>query len=101
MASLKVKGHDDLTVSDFCKKERYTSFNYYRQGYLYYEIECWVKKDGFDSQLRTFMFPVEAADLGGASVDSSEKVTTMMRYIRKAIEDGTMVQTWPKPTKIL
>lgn len=98
---LKIEGHDDLRVSDFCKKGYNTFFLYYRQGYLYFEAEAWVKKDGLDSQLRTFMFPVEVADLGTATVNSEEKAITMMRYIRKAIEDSTMIQTYPRPTKML
>jgi hypothetical protein len=99
--TLKVEGHDDLKVSDFCKKGYWASFVYYRQGYMYFEVESWVKKNGFDSQLRRFMFPVEVADLGTATVNNIEKAITMMRYIRKALEDGTMIQVWPVPTKML
>jgi hypothetical protein len=92
----------ELTVSQFCQKDRYCVFSHYRQGYLYYEVEAWVElEENTNQQLQTFVFPVEVADLGGATVNKIEKSVTMMRYVRKAIEDGTMARIWPKPEKVL
>lgn len=39
---------------------------------------------GFD-----YIFPVPVADIGDATVQTTDKVIVFMRYIRKALEDGT------------
>jgi hypothetical protein len=92
---------NEIKVTTFCKKGYSARFSHYRQGYLYYEVNGWVQisADEFDIQLQKFVFPVEIADLGGATVSSIEKSVTLMRYIRKAIEDGTMVRIWPRIRK--
>jgi len=38
------------------------------------------------------MFPVPLDDIGDASLNAEMKAITLMRYIRKAIEDGSYVQ---------
>lgn len=40
-----------------------------------------------------YSFPVSLVDLGGASIFDSMKAITLMRYIRKALEDGTFVRS--------
>lgn len=94
----------ELKVKYFCKKDKWAEFSFYRQGYLYYEIDAWIPKSDevyWNGQIQTFAFPVEIQDLDGATVNRLEKSVTMMRFIRKAIEDGTMVRTYPVPDKLL
>ena len=58
-------------------------FAFYRQGILYYEVPV----DGID-----YRFPVPTEDLQGATVMVEEKAITLMRYVRKALADGTFVK---------
>lgn len=67
------------------------TFSFYRQGYLYYTVRTRILK-GEIIHYTDYIFPVEVADLQTATVSREEKPITMMRYIRKAIEDGTFVR---------
>jgi len=40
-----------------------------------------------------FMFPVSLEDIGGASLFAEMKAITLMRYIRKALDDKTFVKS--------
>jgi hypothetical protein len=57
----------------------------YRQGYMYYRVR--VPGENLD---RTF--PVPVSDIGTATLPATEKALEFMRYIRKAIEEGTFVK---------
>ncbi len=58
-------------------------FSFYRAGYAFYE----VKVDGVK-----YKFPVSLEDLGTATLLAEHKAITLMRYIRKALEDKTFVR---------
>lgn len=47
------------------------TFDFYRNGVLYYRTQAGD------------VFPVPASDLGGASVNATEKGMLLMRYMRK------------------
>lgn len=64
-------------------KNNTAKFSFFRAGILYYVIDV----DGI-----TYSFAVPADDLGGASVMAEHKAITLMRYIRKALEDETFVR---------
>lgn len=66
-----------MKVGEIVKNERKAVFSFYRQGYMYYNVEM---EDG------TYSFPIPVDDLAGATVSNTEKAITLMRYIRKAIE---------------
>jgi len=72
-----------MKITDYVYKGNTAEFSHFRAGYLYYTVS---PKEG---PLRLFPVPVE--DLAGATVTRVEKAMTMMRYIRKAIEDGTLI----------
>ena len=61
-------------------------FSYFRHGVLYYDIDVYE-----DEGRKVYRFPVPAESLDGATVRKTEKGLTLMRWIRKAIEDGTFV----------
>lgn len=70
-----VKNRDNMAV-----------LNYMEDGIAYYSI-----KHGEDG---VYMFPVNmfnSEDVGTADFDAYIKALTMMRYVRKAIADGTLV----------
>lgn len=64
-------------------KDNFATFSHYRQDVLYFHI----KVDG-----KTYSFPVPTDDLGDATVNIEEKAIMLMRYIRKALADGTFVE---------
>jgi hypothetical protein len=73
-----------MKVSDFVAQNKGCKFKYFRQGYLYYTVMAYTGE--------YFTFPIPINDLGEASVNDVEKSIMLMRYIRKAIEDKTMVK---------
>jgi hypothetical protein len=64
-------------------KGRNVHFLKYRKGNLYYFIDL-------DEGMYSFPVPIE--DCGDATFKCSDKAITFMRYIRKALEDGTFVK---------
>ena len=42
--------------------------------------------------INMYQFQVPIDDLGNATVNHMEKALTLMRYIRKGLEDGTMIK---------
>lgn len=62
-------------------------FSFYRNGMLYYEII----KDG----VATHIFPVnieDKNDIGSATFCSDHKAITLMRYLRKSIENESIAR---------
>jgi hypothetical protein len=64
-------------------KNNIARFSFYRSGNIFYTIEV----DG-----QTYQFPVSLEDIGGATLTAEFKAITLMRYIRKALVDGTFVK---------
>ena len=64
-------------------KNNVARFSFYRAGYAFYEVEV----DG-----TRYKFPVSLEDLGTATLLAEHKAITLMRYIRKALEDKTFVK---------
>jgi hypothetical protein len=64
-------------------KNRTARFSFYRAGHMYYEVVV----DG-----QAYRFPVSLEDLGTATLLVEHKAITLMRYIRKALEDHTFVK---------
>lgn len=76
----------ELKVTDFVKNPPAPAFFVrYRAGFLYYSVK-------HTTTLQDYEFPVEASDLQQATCECLEKPITLMRYIRKAIEEGTLVK---------
>ena len=70
-----------MTIKQIVKDNKAT-FSFYRQNVAYYNVTV----DGV-----VYVFPVPVDDLGGATLNAEEKAITLMRYIRKALADGTFV----------
>jgi hypothetical protein len=64
-------------------KGRMARFSFYRVGNAFYEVDV----DG-----TRYKFPVSLEDLGTATLLAEHKAITLMRYIRKALEDKTFVK---------
>jgi hypothetical protein len=79
-----------MNIKDIVKGNQ-VRFLRYRQGVMYY---C-VAVPGVPNE---FMFPVPLADAGDATLEAQEKAILFMRYIRKAIEEGTFVPVFKDRT---
>jgi hypothetical protein len=69
-------------------KNNKAKFSFYRSGMLYYDI---INNDG----KVLFVFPIDIfnkEDIGNATFSAEYKAITLMRYIRKAKENDTLIQ---------
>ena len=73
-----------MKITDFVYDGNYCQFEYYRKNVLYYSI---YRKDSNDK----YIFPVPMEDLGDATINNTEKSILLMRYIRIASKDTTLV----------
>jgi hypothetical protein len=79
-----------MNIKDIVK-DNHVTFLRYRQGVLYYCVSV-------PGVLHEHMFPVPVADVGDATLGAREKAIMFMRYIRKAIEEGTLVPVFKDRT---
>jgi hypothetical protein len=77
----------NLTLKEIVK-DNVVRFVEYRKGFLYYSVLTIGEEDMVDIHL----FPVPIEDCGDATFPAEEKAILFMRYIRKAIDDGTFVK---------
>lgn len=70
------------TVKEIVKNNTAT-FSFYRNGNMFYNVTVYGVK---------YCFPVSLEDIGNATLLDTFKAITLMRYIRKALEDGTFVK---------
>ncbi|OEK00419.1 hypothetical protein BFP97_02320 [Roseivirga sp. 4D4] len=63
-------------------KDNQVYFSHYWADHLYYHVSVKEIK---------YSFPVPLEDIGDATFLNEDKAIIMMRYIRKAIADGTFV----------
>jgi hypothetical protein len=64
-------------------KDNMAWFSFYRTGNMFYTVEV----DG-----QKYQFPVSLEDIGRATLTAEFKAITLMRFIRKALADGTFVR---------
>ena len=73
-----------MNIKDIVK-DNFCHFQKYRKGNLYYRVMIYGNGEVYE-------FPVPTEDCGDATFPSSDKAILFMRYIRKAIDDGTFVK---------
>lgn len=64
-------------------KDNEAHFSFYRNGNCFYRVNV---------EDQNYEFPVPIEDVGEASLFAKFKAITLMRYIRKALEEGTFVK---------
>ena len=69
-----MEGLDTRSIKDMIKDNQTVTFQFYRDGQLWYETEC-----GFE-------FPVPISEAGTATFLAQDRAILFMRYIRKHIE---------------
>jgi len=72
----------EFKIKDVVKDNK-THFSFYRGGNMFYTVTVHGTK---------WMFPVSLEDIAGASLFAEMKAITLMRYIRKALDDKTFVK---------
>jgi hypothetical protein len=72
----------EFKIKDIVKGNK-AHFSFYRSGNMSYAVTVHGTK---------WMFPVSLEDIAGASLFAEMKAITLMRYIRKALEDKTFVK---------
>ncbi|MFZ0278301.1 MAG: hypothetical protein WA254_22920 [Candidatus Sulfotelmatobacter sp.] len=72
----------EFKIKDIVKGNK-AYFSFYRTGNMFYTVTVQGTK---------WTFPVSLEDIAGASLFAQMKAITLMRYIRKALEDKTFVK---------
>lgn len=75
-----------MNIKDIIKNN-HVRFLRYRHGVMYYSVSVAGKPN-------EFMFPVPLSDVGSATLDAQDKAIIFMRFIRKAIDEGTFVPSF-------
>jgi ribosomal-protein-alanine N-acetyltransferase len=83
VADPQLLGGKGMDIKDIIRDNN-VRFLRFRQGYLYYAVT--VPGESTD-----YMFPVPVSDVGDATLHAQEKAILFMRYIRKAMEEGSFV----------
>jgi hypothetical protein len=74
----------EMEIKEIVRDGNVADFSLYRAGNAFYTVAV----DGV-----LYEFPVSLEDIAGASLFARMKAITLMRYIRKALDDGTFVRT--------
>lgn len=73
-----------MKVTDFVFTGAQVSFDYYRAEHFYYRAYHIATGE-------IYSFPVPLDDVGGTLLNL-DKAVTFMRWIRRAIQDGTLIK---------
>lgn len=66
-------------------RENMVEFSFFRSGHFFYEVQDY--NTGVEYQ-----FPVPIEDIGSATLTARDKAITFMRWIRKAMQDKTLIK---------
>lgn len=84
-----------VSIKDLVKGDNTVKFDSYRQGFFYYNVGLKeyhnINSDVFVETAK-FQFPIPMDDIGTATLLREDKAITFMRWIRKAIDEGTLIQ---------
>lgn len=76
------------SIKDLVSKEHVVSFDSYRAGFFYYNVYNMNKTP----TVEVYQFTVPIEDVSGATMMATDKAITFMRWIRKAIQDNTLIK---------
>jgi len=76
----------ELVKNNFCY------FHSYRKSFFYYTLIIYTGTEGNDDTTDHYLFPIPVDDLGDATLLGTEKAIHLMRYIRKAIAENTLIK---------
>lgn len=75
-------------------KDNKVTFDSYRAGFFYYNIEMGhIKREGGSTASKIMgQFTVPLDDIGNATLLAEDKAITYMRWIRKAMDENTLIK---------
>jgi hypothetical protein len=74
-----------MSITDFVSKNNFAIFDSFRNGVFYYNIAHLKSSEKYQ-----FQIPIE--DISGATLNAYQKSVSMMRWIRKSLEDKTFIK---------
>lgn len=82
-----------MKLKDLVRNNNIVKFDSYRAGFFYYIVE-WTDLSPEESMgvPDKYLFPIPVEDIGNATLLSEDKAITFMRWIRKAIDDKTLIK---------
>lgn len=75
-----------MNIKNFITETNMAEFDSFRAGVFYYRIQS------MESPYNVYQFQVPIEDTGGATFNASQKSVSMMRWIRKSIENKTFIK---------
>lgn len=76
---------EELNVKNFVSGSNDAVFHKYRSGFLYYSVVNLPEDE-------LYVFPIPLEDTGNGTFSLTMGTVTLMRWIRKAIDDKTIVR---------
>jgi hypothetical protein len=70
----------------------YVEFASYRQGYFYYNVIVQCSDANNMSVPEKYQFQIPINDIGTATLKNKDKAITFMRWIRKSLEEKTLIK---------
>jgi hypothetical protein len=77
-------GRNAMDVKEIVRDNE-VRFERYRQGHMYYRVRV-------PAERADFVFPVPLSDIGDATLLATDKAIVFMRYIRRALDEGSFVR---------
>lgn len=74
-----------MEIKDYVTAGNFAIFDSFRAGVFYYSIPHKIT-------LKLYQFQIPVEDIGGATLKHKEKSVSMMRWIRKSIENKTFIK---------
>lgn len=78
----------EVNIKDLVKSPNMVNFNRFRAGIFYYRV--YNPNETPNGETYEFQVPIE--DIGEATLEAFDKAITYMRWIRKAIQNNTLVK---------
>jgi len=75
----------ELKITDFIFHGNTAMFDSFRCGVFYYLIP-------HKATFKLYQFQIPLEDIGGVTLNCKEKSVTLMRWVRKSIENGTFIK---------
>jgi len=72
-------------------KNNFVKFDSYRQGLFYYILRT-GEYSGIGDEYVDYQFTIPIDDIGTATLLSEDKALTYMRWIRKALDNKTLIK---------
>jgi hypothetical protein len=79
-----------MNITELVKGNK-VKFDSYRAGFFYYTVG-YMPRVGMITRYETYQFPIPIEDIGNATLLAEDKAITFMRWIRKAMEDNTLIK---------